>query len=125
MSSGRRKGTSAPNCKLMSLISSESVLTIVLSINEVCFAVFILCAIKGIPCKSTMFFLGMDLDPPLAGMIANVVNSFIFKYLINLRQLVKLVYLSSQVCLMVYQLFAICYLEIAHSQVFYMQRQQE
>ena len=75
--SGLRKGTSAPKPFAMSAISRESVETITRSIRPIFLASSagsIVWAMRGLPATSIMFFPGIPLDPPLAGMIASIFN---------------------------------------------------
>jgi hypothetical protein len=69
-------GTSAPNRSETSAISGSSVDTIVRVTIFDANAWAMEWATNGLPLISTMFFLGIPLDPPRAGIIANVFNSF-------------------------------------------------
>ena len=63
--------TWAPYLSAISLILSSSVETKIASITFMFFwAYIILCAINGIPSKSSMFLFGNLLEPPRAGIIA-------------------------------------------------------
>lgn len=65
----RIKGTLAPCCFATSAISASSVETIISENTLLASAVSIDQAIKGFPLKSFIFFRGMRLLPPLAGIM--------------------------------------------------------
>ena len=69
-SGGRTKGTSAPNVLATCAISSSSVDTMMRSNRPDRNAAAIEYEIIGRPAKSLIFFLGMRLLPPRAGMTA-------------------------------------------------------
>ena len=68
-------GTSAPNRRETSAISGSSVDTTVLVTIFDANAWAMEWPTNGLPLISTRFFLGIPLDPPRAGIIANVFNS--------------------------------------------------
>ena len=74
---GRIKGTLAPNFCAMSAISSSSVETMISSNSFAFIAASMLYAIIGLPKNGLMFFLGILLLPPRAGIMA-IVFSCIF-----------------------------------------------
>ncbi len=69
-SGGRRNGVSAPNCSATAAISRSSVDTITRSNNPDCRAAAMEYAIIGRPANGRMFFRGIRLLPPRAGMTA-------------------------------------------------------
>ena len=69
-SAGRINGTSAPYCSATSAISASSVDTMTLSNHPDANAASIEYAMIGFPLKSLIFFRGMRLLPPRAGIIA-------------------------------------------------------
>ncbi len=73
---GLRNGTSAPYFFATVAIFLFSVLTISRSISLVFFASRIVQAIKGNPANRLIFFPGIPLDPPLAGITARTLLRF-------------------------------------------------
>jgi hypothetical protein len=71
---GRENGTSAPCCFAIWAISSSSVDTTTCSNNPEILAASIAYPIIGLPAKALMFFRGMRLLPPRAGMTARLTS---------------------------------------------------
>jgi hypothetical protein len=78
-----RKGTSAPNSFEISAISLSSVETITFSKRFDLIADSIEYAIIGLPKNSLIFFLGILLLPPLAGIIQIFFNRLFIQAFVN------------------------------------------
>src|SRR5690606_29982303 len=75
-----KKGNEAPYSLAIDAISSSSVETITSSNNPHSSAASMEYAIIGLPRKSLIFFLGIRLLPPLAGMMARLPNGYLIVF---------------------------------------------